>query len=70
MFPWRSLAMALKKIISKYTASYSSTASVNLETFGTSFPSSSDSGERSGGSGQQLLSSAQEQHPPTSQQES
>ncbi|KAI7857477.1 hypothetical protein BDC45DRAFT_435960 [Circinella umbellata] len=69
VFPWRSLAMALKKIISKYTASYSSTASVNLETFGTSFPSSSDTGEGSSSSAQQLPSSSQEQHPPTSQQE-
>lgn len=34
VFPWRSLGMALKKIISKYTASYSSTASVNLEALG------------------------------------
>ncbi|KAI8379422.1 uncharacterized protein BYT42DRAFT_568732 [Radiomyces spectabilis] len=32
VFQWKSLGMALKKIISKYTASYSSTASVNLET--------------------------------------
>lgn len=31
VFPWSILATALKKIISKYTASYSSTASVNYD---------------------------------------
>ncbi|KAL1923897.1 uncharacterized protein VTP21DRAFT_6932 [Calcarisporiella thermophila] len=31
VFPWRVLPFALKKIISKYTASYSSTASVNMD---------------------------------------
>ncbi|CEP13880.1 hypothetical protein [Parasitella parasitica] len=33
VFPWTTLGIALKKIISKYTASYSSTASVNYEIF-------------------------------------
>ncbi|KAI9253482.1 hypothetical protein BDA99DRAFT_519943 [Phascolomyces articulosus] len=64
VFPWRSLAMALKKIISKYTASYSSTASVNLEALGTPFPGSSDPGEGSssggGGVGQPPPSQEQE----------
>ncbi|KAJ2684774.1 hypothetical protein GGH99_003942, partial [Coemansia sp. RSA 1285] len=36
VFPWRILPLALKKIIGKYTASYSSTSSVALE----SYPSS------------------------------
>ncbi|KAI8350604.1 hypothetical protein EDC96DRAFT_519366 [Choanephora cucurbitarum] len=31
VFPWTTLGVALKKIISKYTASYSSTASVNYD---------------------------------------
>lgn len=31
VFPWTTLGIALKKIISKYTASYSSTASVNYD---------------------------------------
>ncbi|KAI8380036.1 hypothetical protein BD560DRAFT_487665 [Blakeslea trispora] len=31
VFPWMTLGVALKKIISKYTASYSSTASVNYD---------------------------------------
>lgn len=31
VFPWGTLGVALKKIISKYTASYSSTASVNYD---------------------------------------
>jgi hypothetical protein len=31
VFPWSTLGVALKKIISKYTASYSSTASVNYD---------------------------------------
>lgn len=31
VFPWTTLGTALKKIISKYTASYSSTASVNYD---------------------------------------
>lgn len=31
VFPWSILGVALKKIISKYTASYSSTASVNYD---------------------------------------
>ncbi|KAI8089685.1 uncharacterized protein BX664DRAFT_333643 [Halteromyces radiatus] len=33
VFAWSSLPTALKKIISKYSASYSSTASVNLDVF-------------------------------------
>ncbi|KAJ2165760.1 hypothetical protein IW139_002184 [Coemansia sp. RSA 353] len=33
VFPWRILPLALKKIISKYTASYSSTASSALDAF-------------------------------------
>ncbi|KAI7823230.1 hypothetical protein BC939DRAFT_167216 [Gamsiella multidivaricata] len=33
VFPWKVLSYALKKIISKYTASYSSTASIQAETF-------------------------------------
>ncbi|KAI8641893.1 hypothetical protein BD408DRAFT_417287 [Parasitella parasitica] len=33
VFPWTTLGIALKKIISKYTASYSSTASVNYDVF-------------------------------------
>ncbi|KAJ2745978.1 hypothetical protein GGI20_001742 [Coemansia sp. BCRC 34301] len=33
VFPWRILPMALKKIIGKYTASYSSTASITLDTY-------------------------------------
>ncbi|KAJ1657941.1 hypothetical protein IWQ61_002741, partial [Dispira simplex] len=33
VFYWRVLAFALKKIISKYTASYSTTASISLETY-------------------------------------
>ncbi|KAJ2620608.1 hypothetical protein GGI25_002631 [Coemansia spiralis] len=36
VFPWRILPLALKKIIGKYTASYSSTASVTLDTYPTS----------------------------------
>ncbi|ORZ03501.1 hypothetical protein BCR43DRAFT_483477 [Syncephalastrum racemosum] len=40
VFAWRSLAHALKKIISKYTASYSSTASVNIEALQQPGPSS------------------------------
>lgn len=35
VFPWTTLGTALKKIISKYTASYSSTASVNYDLFNT-----------------------------------
>ncbi|KAI9311011.1 hypothetical protein BX666DRAFT_2002521 [Dichotomocladium elegans] len=41
VFPWRSLGLALKKIISKYTASYSSTASVNLDVLNYRLPTSS-----------------------------
>ncbi|KAF9897033.1 hypothetical protein BX616_006310 [Lobosporangium transversale] len=33
VFPWKVLSYALKKIISKYTASYSSTASIQNEAF-------------------------------------
>ncbi|KAF8934870.1 hypothetical protein EDD21DRAFT_383887 [Dissophora ornata] len=33
VFPWKVLPYALKKIISKYTASYSSTASIQTEAF-------------------------------------
>ncbi|KAJ2310327.1 hypothetical protein IWW52_005450 [Coemansia sp. RSA 2704] len=33
VFPWRILPLALKKIIGKYTASYSSTASAGLDAF-------------------------------------
>ncbi|KAJ2665809.1 hypothetical protein GGH99_006818, partial [Coemansia sp. RSA 1285] len=33
VFPWRILPLALKKIIGKYTASYSSTSSVALESY-------------------------------------
>ncbi|OZJ03601.1 hypothetical protein BZG36_03696 [Bifiguratus adelaidae] len=36
VFPWKVLPYALKKIISKYTASYSSTASVNVDAFSAS----------------------------------
>ncbi|GAN01915.1 conserved hypothetical protein [Mucor ambiguus] len=35
VFPWTTLGTALKKIISKYTASYSSTASVNYDILNT-----------------------------------
>lgn len=35
VFPWTTLGTALKKIISKYTASYSSTASVNYDLLNT-----------------------------------
>ncbi|KAF9434539.1 hypothetical protein BGZ76_007853 [Entomortierella beljakovae] len=42
VFPWKVLAYALKKIISKYTASYSSTASVQSEAFhNANFPNGS-----------------------------
>ncbi|KAL1919890.1 uncharacterized protein VTP21DRAFT_1822 [Calcarisporiella thermophila] len=41
VFPWRVLPFALKKIISKYTASYSSTASVNVDAFQESYQPSS-----------------------------
>ncbi|KAF9193772.1 hypothetical protein BGZ49_003256 [Haplosporangium sp. Z 27] len=42
VFPWKVLAYALKKIISKYTASYSSTASVQQEAFhNANFPNGS-----------------------------
>ncbi|KAJ2842073.1 hypothetical protein IWW36_006044, partial [Coemansia brasiliensis] len=33
VFPWRILPLALKKIISKYTASYSSTTSTGIDAF-------------------------------------
>ncbi|KAJ2875700.1 hypothetical protein GGH93_001370 [Coemansia aciculifera] len=33
VFPWRILPLALKKIIGKYTASYSSTASITLDAY-------------------------------------
>ncbi|KAJ2004712.1 hypothetical protein GGI04_002516 [Coemansia thaxteri] len=36
VFPWRILPLALKKIIGKYTASYSSTASITLDAYPTS----------------------------------
>ncbi|KAJ1801178.1 hypothetical protein LPJ59_000502 [Coemansia sp. RSA 2399] len=36
VFPWRILPLALKKIIGKYTASYSSTASIALDSYPTS----------------------------------
>ncbi|KAJ1939371.1 hypothetical protein GGF37_004426, partial [Kickxella alabastrina] len=36
VFPWRILPLALKKIIGKYTASYSSTASITLDAYQTS----------------------------------
>ncbi|KAJ1878116.1 hypothetical protein LPJ57_003593, partial [Coemansia sp. RSA 486] len=35
VFPWRILPLALKKIIGKYTASYSSTSSITLDTYST-----------------------------------
>ncbi|KAJ1724661.1 hypothetical protein LPJ53_001089 [Coemansia erecta] len=35
VFPWRILPLALKKIIGKYTASFSSTASITLDTYPT-----------------------------------
>ncbi|KAJ2888413.1 hypothetical protein FB639_000661, partial [Coemansia asiatica] len=35
VFPWRILPLALKKIIGKYTASYSSTSSITLDTYPT-----------------------------------
>ncbi|KAI8351645.1 hypothetical protein B0O80DRAFT_455614 [Mortierella sp. GBAus27b] len=39
VFPWKVLPYALKKIISKYTASYSSTASIQTDAFhNASFP--------------------------------
>ncbi|KAJ2665427.1 hypothetical protein IWW48_000316 [Coemansia sp. RSA 1200] len=38
VFPWRILPLALKKIIGKYTASYSSTSSVALESYPSSRP--------------------------------
>ncbi|KAF9351333.1 hypothetical protein BGX26_010644 [Mortierella sp. AD094] len=42
VFPWKVLAYALKKIISKYTTSYSSTASVQQEAFhNANFPNGS-----------------------------
>ncbi|KAG0004668.1 hypothetical protein BGZ80_004298 [Entomortierella chlamydospora] len=42
VFPWKVLAYALKKIISKYTASYSSATSVPQETFhNANFPNGS-----------------------------
>ncbi|KAJ1930283.1 hypothetical protein FBU59_006980, partial [Linderina macrospora] len=40
VFPWRILPLALKKIIGKYTASHSSTASVTLDPYPTSRVSS------------------------------
>ncbi|KAJ2476882.1 hypothetical protein IWW47_006270, partial [Coemansia sp. RSA 2052] len=40
VFPWRILPMALKKIIGKYTASYSSTASITLDAHSASRASS------------------------------
>ncbi|KAJ2029647.1 hypothetical protein IWW57_001591 [Coemansia sp. S610] len=40
VFPWRILPLALKKIISKYTASYSSTASITLDAYPASRTSS------------------------------
>ncbi|KAJ2557317.1 hypothetical protein EV175_001416, partial [Coemansia sp. RSA 1933] len=38
VFPWRILPLALKKIIGKYTASYSSTASIALDSYPKSRP--------------------------------
>ncbi|KAG0174018.1 hypothetical protein DFQ28_007250 [Apophysomyces sp. BC1034] len=51
VFPWSKLAEALKKIIGKYTPSYSSTASVNVEVFSGSStgPGLSEEGSVSGG---------------------
>ncbi|KAF7724797.1 hypothetical protein EC973_000754 [Apophysomyces ossiformis] len=51
VFPWSKLAEALKKIIGKYTPSYSSTASVNVEAFSSGAPISgpSEEGSASGG---------------------
>ncbi|CAO3690329.1 unnamed protein product [Umbelopsis vinacea] len=37
-FHWKTLPLALKKIIGKYTASYSSTASVNLDALQSAYP--------------------------------
>ncbi|KAK9762147.1 hypothetical protein K7432_012400 [Basidiobolus ranarum] len=38
VFPWKVLPDALRKIVGKYTASYSSTASVDLDAFHNTFP--------------------------------
>ncbi|RUS15669.1 hypothetical protein BC938DRAFT_476863 [Jimgerdemannia flammicorona] len=48
VFPWKVLSYALKKIISKYTASYSSTASVNIDAFQTTaYPAGGQMGANS-----------------------
>ncbi|ORY06619.1 hypothetical protein K493DRAFT_203081 [Basidiobolus meristosporus CBS 931.73] len=41
VFPWKVLPYALKKIIGKYTASYSSTVSVNMDAFNGAYPPNS-----------------------------
>jgi hypothetical protein len=46
-FHWKTLPLALKKIIGKYTASYSSTASVNLDALQSTYPPISTSQQRS-----------------------
>ncbi|KAK9712778.1 hypothetical protein K7432_006926 [Basidiobolus ranarum] len=46
VFPWKVLPYALKKIIGKYTASYSSTVSVNMDTFNGTFSPNSQYGQQ------------------------
>lgn len=45
-FHWKTLPLALKKIIGKYTASYSSTASVNLDALQSAYPPSSSASQQ------------------------
>ncbi|CAM0138398.1 unnamed protein product [Umbelopsis sp. WA50703] len=66
-FHWTTLPLALKKIIGKYTASYSSTASVNLDALHSAYPAvaalqSSPSQPSAGPTGNSPMAAAP--HPP------
>ncbi|KAJ2963485.1 hypothetical protein NQZ79_g1568 [Umbelopsis isabellina] len=68
-FHWTTLPLALKKIIGKYTASYSSTASVNLDALHSAYPAvaslqSSPSQLSAGASVGNPMTQATESQPP------
>jgi hypothetical protein len=69
-FHWKTLPLALKKIIGKYTASYSSTASVNLDALQSAYPASSAVQQSSPPQSQaNPLPASISTQPPTSQQQ-